>query len=129
MSNTTPRQLDLPFPSNIPAIRIMQDYGISLSNARNLVYGIWKLPDDQQDFLWNYYLLKWDSEFFLTSISDSGTITVQGRTYHVHYHRCNPASIKDYKSVWLSLRVWQQGLKQPNVALVKPAHQVNIIGD
>lgn len=101
---------------------IQDCYGISLNNARNLVRCIWKLPEDQQDFLWGYTLLRWQKNYFLTQLSDTGTIRdSSGRTYSVIYHRCSPLDIKNADLLWLSFRVWQSDLKQPNIVLVKPA--------
>lgn len=102
----------------VPALRALATHGISKSSATFLQSNFWQLPANHLHIFDCYYLLHWDRAYFQDHMIE-GTVTRQGITYQVIYHRTNPAEINKHKGdVLLSFRKLKYEYEVQPVVLV-----------
>lgn len=80
---------------------------MTLSNEGfNLLQNQWALTEVERNThgITKYYILYWETEYFLETGSQVGTITREGIDYLVLFHKCTPAKLYEYRHMALSFR-------------------------
>lgn len=109
--------------SKLISHKILHNYGVNLSEARYTVLNHWKIHNYAPDYLWEYYVLRYTPEMFLTKLCRDGTLTIRGRKLMVVYNNCSYYDVKHARSVLLSVRIWQSELEQVDTVLVRASKQ------
>lgn len=103
------------------SFKVITDYGIPRSSALYMLHNIWKVDKDYRDIFQTYYILRWTSAHFRRQLHN-GTLTKDGKTYHIIYHKTNPTVIaKTGRDVFISFRDLQPEYEAYPVVLVTVA--------
>ncbi len=104
--------------SHLPAANVISKYGVSKSTALFMLNRHWYIAPDWRDILANYYILRWQADYFLSSMVE-GTIKRDGITYQVIYHNCDSVMVaRTQYTLLLSFRALQSEYGAQPVVLV-----------
>ncbi len=104
--------------SHLPAANVISKYGVSKSTALFMLNRHWYIAPDWRDILANYYILRWQAPYFLSSMME-GTIKRDGITYQVIYHNCDSVMVaRTQYTLLLSFRALQSEYGAQPVVLV-----------
>jgi len=104
-----------------PSVQALKSYSIPTSKVRYAIYNIFYLSPKVVSTLDTFYAKEWEASYFM-AIMANGTITHQGITYQVIYHKTDPVKLArraEYVKVLLSFRVPNNLFSIPPTVLVK----------
>lgn len=102
----------------------LSKYGISKNVVASTLLNEFHIDAKVKHTLEIYYHLQWKSKFFLEQLRE-GTITRDGVTYIVVYHKCTRYDVKMAVDCRLSFRVPQTEYDLPAYVLVQPLERKN----
>lgn len=106
----------------LPSIKAVAKYGIPKHIALHMQHTYWVISREYRAIFKSYYILKWHAAYFTDKLHN-GTITREGVTYQVLYHRTGsiPANSPVDTQVLLSFRELQPEYDAVPVVLVTVA--------
>lgn len=88
----------------LPSARSLATHGVARSIATYIQNNHWTLQPEFRDIFSTYYMLRWRPAHFVANLED-GTISREGITYQVIYHKTDSAAItKTDSDLLLSFR-------------------------